>query len=377
MTQTLTVQEIDKEIAASLPQGDEYTFEKILFDVYLGCRIYQDGIKLGELWIQPIADHCPYPCVTAYSEAMREAKWAHRPSGEEYYHLSQEQKDRHSRFKDVYKNIRDDVSHRLGTAIEWEEAWPREKNDDEFWEKSELILDEELKATPQNILCIVQEHAGLLDYVVDAPQNWEAQGYICARNRLGVKQDGSIYVRALTLDISRVRISAGRKQDYWLFKSLAAHILAIVQGIKHEEGWWGMQPRPLPRPDVGATFALLELCESRGDALGDKQDELGEPISPASAALGNEQGKKKTAEDIPTIGDIRHFLTNAFDDVEFTSLCFDNFHEAYNDFTSGMTKAQKIQLLLDYCQRHESIPDLLAAIQRVRPEQYEKWQAYN
>ncbi len=70
--------------------------------------------------------------------------------------------------------------------------------------------------------------------------------------------------------------------------------------------------------------------------------------------------------------DIRQFLTEAFSDEELVALCSDYFPNVYDDFTLGMTKGQKIQLLIDYCQRHDVIPNLLAAIQRTRPDQYEK-----
>jgi hypothetical protein len=35
-----------------------------------------------------------------------------------------------------------------------------------------------------------------------------------------------------------------------------------------------------------------------------------------------------------------------------------------------MTKGQKIQLLLDYCERRDKMPNLLAALQEERPDQY-------
>ncbi len=70
--------------------------------------------------------------------------------------------------------------------------------------------------------------------------------------------------------------------------------------------------------------------------------------------------------------DIRRFLIEAFSDEELSTLCFDFFPEVSDDFAVGITKGQKIQLLIEYCQRREVVPNLLAALQRVRPEQYEK-----
>ena len=67
---------------------------------------------------------------------------------------------------------------------------------------------------------------------------------------------------------------------------------------------------------------------------------------------------------------IRDFLTKYFSDEELTTLCFDHFREVYESFASGITKGQKVQLLLDHCQRHESLPDLLAMLRKERPAQY-------
>jgi formylglycine-generating enzyme required for sulfatase activity len=72
----------------------------------------------------------------------------------------------------------------------------------------------------------------------------------------------------------------------------------------------------------------------------------------------------------PITVDIRKFLVDAFSDEELTTLCFDYFRDVHDKFTLGMTKGQKVQLLIEHCERHDSISNLLAAIQRARPEQY-------
>ena len=53
--------------------------------------------------------------------------------------------------------------------------------------------------------------------------------------------------------------------------------------------------------------------------------------------------------------DIRQYLTNAYSDDDITVLCSDYFREVYDDFTAGMSKRQKIQLLLDYCIRYVQV----------------------
>jgi hypothetical protein len=70
------------------------------------------------------------------------------------------------------------------------------------------------------------------------------------------------------------------------------------------------------------------------------------------------------------IPEIRQYLTSAYSDDEVGTLCSDYFRDVYEDFAAGMTKAQKIGLLLDYCQRREQLPNLLAALERDRPQQF-------
>jgi hypothetical protein len=68
--------------------------------------------------------------------------------------------------------------------------------------------------------------------------------------------------------------------------------------------------------------------------------------------------------------DIRQYLTSSYSDEELITLCADYFRDVYDNFAVGMTKTAKIQLLLDHCQRRDLMPNLLAALERDRPEQY-------
>ena len=70
------------------------------------------------------------------------------------------------------------------------------------------------------------------------------------------------------------------------------------------------------------------------------------------------------------IPEIRQYLTSAYGDDELGTLCSDYFRGVYENFTAGMIKAQKIGLLLDYCQRRDQLLDLLAVLERDRPQQY-------
>ena len=70
--------------------------------------------------------------------------------------------------------------------------------------------------------------------------------------------------------------------------------------------------------------------------------------------------------------DIRQYLTSSYSDEELITLCADYFRDVYDNFAVGMTKTAKIQLLLDHCQRRDLMPNLLAALERDRPDQCRK-----
>ena len=141
-----------------------------------------------------------------------------------------------------------------------------------------------------------------------------------------------------------------------------------------------------------ATELALSLMTAEGElrmleSMGAKP----EWVQRASAALGDRQDDKGSAKGIPTgiptveyladsrqsTSEIRQFLTEAFGDDELSTFCFGYFRDVYDDFAFGMTKGQKIQQLIEHCERRGTLPSLIAAIQKVRPEQYEKWQAFD
>jgi len=71
-----------------------------------------------------------------------------------------------------------------------------------------------------------------------------------------------------------------------------------------------------------------------------------------------------------TLADIRRFLADHYSAEELDGLCFDHFPEVYRDFTRDMTTTRKGLLLLDYCQRRDRLPALLAVLERERPEPF-------
>ena len=72
---------------------------------------------------------------------------------------------------------------------------------------------------------------------------------------------------------------------------------------------------------------------------------------------------------------IRELLTVAFDDEEIRTLCFDHFPAVYEDFSSGMSKRDKTQRLIEYCERHQAQEQLLAEVRRRNPSQYSRFES--
>ena len=70
---------------------------------------------------------------------------------------------------------------------------------------------------------------------------------------------------------------------------------------------------------------------------------------------------------------VRQLLTAALDDEGLTELCYDHFRPVYEGFSSGMSKKQKIQRLLDYCIRYGQLEKLLKLVEERNPAQYERF----
>lgn len=70
---------------------------------------------------------------------------------------------------------------------------------------------------------------------------------------------------------------------------------------------------------------------------------------------------------------IRELLGEAFSSGEITTLAFDLFHDVYQDFTSGMTRDQKIRMVVDKANKTGKLPELLAYVQRQNAYQYGRY----
>ena len=68
-------------------------------------------------------------------------------------------------------------------------------------------------------------------------------------------------------------------------------------------------------------------------------------------------------------------LKDAFTDEDLTNFCFDRFPAVHDNFAQGMSKGQKVQMLLEYCVRHHEVETLLEAVRVANPAQYERYEA--
>ena len=67
---------------------------------------------------------------------------------------------------------------------------------------------------------------------------------------------------------------------------------------------------------------------------------------------------------------LRQFIMLFFNDDELEDFCLDYFTDVAQDFTVGMTKSQKVRLLIGHADRRGRREHLLAALAKERPESY-------
>jgi hypothetical protein len=75
----------------------------------------------------------------------------------------------------------------------------------------------------------------------------------------------------------------------------------------------------------------------------------------------------------PTNKQLYQFLLDCFDDEELEQFCFLYFPEVRrNHFGSGMSMNKKAIELIDYCERHQIVANLLAALAQEREQLYQQ-----
>ncbi len=76
------------------------------------------------------------------------------------------------------------------------------------------------------------------------------------------------------------------------------------------------------------------------------------------------------------IANIRKLLNAVFNDEDLTDFCQDNFSTVFDNFSTGMSKNQKIRILLDFSKRNLKFALLLKLIKEINSEQYQKFVPY-
>jgi nucleoside phosphorylase len=90
-----------------------------------------------------------------------------------------------------------------------------------------------------------------------------------------------------------------------------------------------------------------------------------------NASLGTLDRQNRST--IPITRSIRQLVEDTLNDDELTILCQDEFPKVYQQFTTGQTQSHRIRFLIEYAQRQQKIPELLAAIKRIHPEVYDEF----
>ena len=74
---------------------------------------------------------------------------------------------------------------------------------------------------------------------------------------------------------------------------------------------------------------------------------------------------------------VRRLLTAAFGDEELNQFCLENseFRPVYEQFSAGMSKTQKIQRLIEYCERKVLMKRLLALVKEEHARQYAEFES--
>jgi hypothetical protein len=115
-------------------------------------------------------------------------------------------------------------------------------------------------------------------------------------------------------------------------------------------------------------YARLRLTPAGIDLIEGRTEDAAVPSPDAAAgAAGPVAGWSRAG--------LRRLLDEAFGDEELTDLCFDHFPAVYSNFAAGMSKGQKIRMLLDYCFAQGQAPALLDAVREANPEQYARYEA--
>jgi hypothetical protein len=63
-------------------------------------------------------------------------------------------------------------------------------------------------------------------------------------------------------------------------------------------------------------------------------------------------------------------LNEALSDEDLKTLCYDHFRSVHDEFGSQMSRQEKIQRLIEHCEKHGQIEDLLTHLKENNPVRY-------
>jgi hypothetical protein len=93
---------------------------------------------------------------------------------------------------------------------------------------------------------------------------------------------------------------------------------------------------------------------------------------PTPAATTGASSSPTTRWNTPAI---RELLTKAFNDEQFSTFCYDHFRPVYDQFAMGNSKPQKIQWLVEHCDREGEMEHLLERIKQKNRYQYHQFES--
>ena len=106
-------------------------------------------------------------------------------------------------------------------------------------------------------------------------------------------------------------------------------------------------------------FYTSDLHRVNPPAAADVVQELKRTVSETGQQDNDMAEASKFAHHKYDTAKLREMIKKAFNDDGFTEFCFDHFRITYEKFSTGMTRLQKIQLLIEDCDRREKLDELL------------------
>ena len=151
---------------------------------------------------------------------------------------------------------------------------------------------------------------------------------------------------------------------------------AFALGVHEMEGDFpeeASNPHYLPAAGVGPTTTYVEVAARAAPPASGVSRHLRPSPGPSAPPPATPAAPKPTSTPPADSATLRALLVAAFSDDELTTFCYDWFHPLYEDFASGMTKGQKIQRLMEFCEHRGETARLLAAVRQANPTQYARF----